>query len=174
MAGWTVRKYLLDCLLDEIMPPNALRRDFLRLSGATAILGIAGCIGDSAGGTGSSDTPEVTTTEARSSTSEQPTTSTLEISEKEAEERALSAEEEYITNRFENASCVNEWGLNSYTGFEKDAKVTNRTTDGFEVAVSHPYWWSNNQTDADGGSKSRYLITAETTKRISGDEVSPC
>ena len=156
------------------MPPTALRRDFLRLSGATAVLGITGCVGESSDGTDSTDTPEMTTTEVRSSTSGQPTTSTLGISKREAEERALGAEEEYITNRFENASCVDEWGLNSYTGFEKSAKVTNRTADGFEVAVSHPYWWGNNQTEADGGSKSRYLVSTETTQRISGDEVSPC
>ncbi|WP_224450598.1 hypothetical protein [Haloprofundus salilacus] len=96
------------------------------------------------------------------------------VSDKDVKERALSAEERYVTTQLKNASCVNDWGLNSYIGFEKEAQVTNRSTDGVDVEVSQPYWYSTDEDDADTGSKATYFVTVEDIQRTSGDKVSPC
>ena len=96
------------------------------------------------------------------------------VSNGDAKERALSAEEDHIARQFENASCVEGWGLTSYAGVEEEATVTNRTADGVYVAVTHPYWYSTEDVEADVGSEARYLVTADATERIDGTEVSPC
>jgi hypothetical protein len=92
----------------------------------------------------------------------------------DAKERALSAEEDYITRQFENASCVEGWSLTSFVGVEEAATVTNRTADGVYVAVTHPYSYSTEQVEADVGSDARYFVTADTIERVDGTEVSPC
>lgn len=96
------------------------------------------------------------------------------VSNGDARERALSAEEDHIARQFENASCVEEWGLTSFVGVEAEASVTNRTADGVYVAVTHPYWYATEQEEADVGSNARYLVTDDATERLDGTEVSPC
>lgn len=92
----------------------------------------------------------------------------------EAKERALAAEEEHITERFENAPCVESWGLTSSVGQEKEATVTKWTTEGVFVEVTHPFWYSTKDVEADVESNGRYLVTPDDVQRISGTNVSPC
>jgi len=96
------------------------------------------------------------------------------VSTDDARERALAAEEAYVTEQFGNASCVEDWGLESYTGVERAATVINRTSEGVYVEVSQPYWYSTAEVEADVGSEARYLVTENDTRRLSGTDVSPC
>lgn len=98
----------------------------------------------------------------------------LAVTGEEARERALDAERAHITEQLENASCVEGWGLENYGGIEKSATVTNRTADGVSVEVTHPYWYGTETVESDGGSNARYLVTADTVRRIDGTDVSPC
>lgn len=99
---------------------------------------------------------------------------TAKISNSSAKDRALAAEEQYITEQLGNASCVDSWGLVSFTGLQKEATVTNRTSDGVYVVVRHPYVYSTEEVDADVESEAHYLVTSDDIDRISGTEVSPC
>lgn len=92
----------------------------------------------------------------------------------EAKERALAAEEAHITSQLENASCVKSWGLTSYAGVEKEAAVTNQTAEGVYIQITHPYWYSTEQDEADVGSNALYLVTPEEVQRLDGTHVSPC
>ncbi|QIO25543.1 hypothetical protein [Haloarcula sp. JP-L23] len=96
------------------------------------------------------------------------------VSNSEAKERALDAEEQHITEQFENASCVESWSPTSFVGLEKGATVTNRTTEGVYVEVTHPYSYSTKKEEADVESTARYLITPDDVQRIHGTDVSPC
>lgn len=96
------------------------------------------------------------------------------MTDEEAKERALTVEEDHITEQLENASCVSDWGLTAYGGIEENATVSNRTADGVRVEVTHPYWYSAEQDEVDGGSNALYLVTAETVQRNNGTDVSPC
>lgn len=96
------------------------------------------------------------------------------VSNSDAKERVLAAEEEHITEQFENASCVESWSPISFVGLEKQAKVTNRTDEGVYVAVKHPYSYSTEQDEADVESDAQYLVTPDGVQRISGTTVSPC
>ncbi|RDI72762.1 hypothetical protein [Halopelagius longus] len=160
------------------MSPTRSRRDVLRLAGIAVAFGTGGCLGtsstdDSAGDSDALNTT-TSTTHSPSATSELTTVSPSVLSNEEARERALTAEETHITEAFENASCVEGWGLTSYVGQEKDATVTDRTAEGVVVEVTHPFWYSTEQVEADARSNARYLVTAEGTRRLDGDDVSPC
>ena len=97
-----------------------------------------------------------------------------ELGDESARERALSAEEAFITQQLENAPCVEGWGLTEYGGIAKDAVIENRTADGVYVEVTHPYWYGTEQDEVDGGTTARYLVTAENVQRIDGDKLNPC
>lgn len=96
------------------------------------------------------------------------------VGDGEARERALAVEGDHIAEQFENATCVEGWGLTSYAGVEKEATVTNRTADGVYVEVTHPYWYSTDRDEADVGSNAHYLVTADAVRRVGGTDVSPC
>lgn len=157
------------------MPPAYSRRDVLRICGAPLILGTAGCVSGSPTDN-NRDEPNASDkiNQSDSTTSERTTIAPSDVSNEAAKERALTAEEDYVTKQLQNTSCIKDWGLNSYTGFEREATITDRNTDGVEVAVSQPYWYSTDQEDADTGSKAHYLLTSSDTHRISGDNISPC
>lgn len=146
------------------------RRDVLLTCGLAVGLGTSGCLGES--GTANPVT-DSTATDAPDTTAKR-TVSPSVVPDENARERTLAAEEAYLTDVFENASCVEEWGLTSYVGQEKEATVTDRTAEGVCVTVTHPYWYSTEQVDADSMSDARYLVTAEDARRIDGDDVSPC
>jgi hypothetical protein len=107
------------------------------------------------------------------------------VSETDAKERALQAEESYLTARLSNASCLENWGT-SPTVTNEEATVVNRTQDGVLVAVKHPFSYTTVSTTddpdstltarsyADGASRARYLVTEEDARRVSGDEIRPC
>lgn len=108
------------------------------------------------------------------------------VSDTDAKERALQAEESYLTAHLSNASCLENWGT-SPTVTNEEATVVNRTQDGVLVAVKHPFSYtkvlaSTGDSDstrsarsyADGASRARYLVTEEAVRRVSGDEVQPC
>ena len=96
------------------------------------------------------------------------------VTNADARARALAAEEAHVTQRLENASCVRDWGLTGYVGIEEEATVVERTTDGVRVSVTHPYWYSTNETEGDGGSRAVYLVTPKRVQRLNGDDVTPC
>jgi len=97
-----------------------------------------------------------------------------DVTDEDAKERALTAEEQYITEQLENASCVNSWSLNSYVGLEEQATVTNQTDKGVHVAVKHPYTYGTEKDEADGGTEAHYLVTPDQVDRINGTKLSPC
>ncbi|WP_144903209.1 hypothetical protein [Halobellus captivus] len=130
------------------MPSTPSRRDALRFCGSAVAFSTAGCLGSP--------------------------TDTTPVSNSDAEDRALAAEADHIRSRLENASCVDEWGLTSYTGVETEASVTDRTAEGIHVEVAHPYWYSTEEIEADVGSNARYVISERETRRADGDDVSPC
>lgn len=96
------------------------------------------------------------------------------VSNDEAKDRALAAEEAYITEQLENASCVQSWSLRSFVGIEEEATTLNETATGIYVEVSHPYSYATNTTEADVGTEARYFVTANMTDRLAGTTVSPC
>lgn len=94
------------------------------------------------------------------------------------EGRALSAEEMYIADRLENASCLTDWGTSEGARPRKQAAVTKLTAFGYRISVTIPYAYtteSNGETIyADTASGAIYEITLTDTRRIRGDEISPC
>lgn len=92
----------------------------------------------------------------------------------ETKSRVLAAEEAYITDQLENASCVEEWGLTDYGGWGKGATVISQSADGVYVKVRHPYWYGTGELESDGGSEATYLVTDDETQRLSGTNVTPC
>jgi hypothetical protein len=97
-----------------------------------------------------------------------------DVTDDAAKERALTAEEQYLTARFENASCVEDWGLQSFTGIDREATVVNRTTDGLYVDVTQPFWYSTAEVEADVSSEATYLVTRDDVARVAGREIKPC
>lgn len=97
-----------------------------------------------------------------------------DVTDEEARERALDAEEQYITEQLENASCVESWSPTSFVGLEEEATIMNRTDKGVQVVVKHPYSVATEELEADTESEARYLVTPEDEDRISGTKVSPC
>ncbi|WP_224270498.1 hypothetical protein [Haloprofundus salinisoli] len=156
------------------MPLSSARRDALRVCGVVLGLGIAGCTQttptDAAGNQSARDESSV----GDPSTTEPTAVPASVVSDEEAKERALEAEKAHITEQLENASCVSGWGPTAPTGVEKRAVVIDRTADGVHVEVTHPYWYSTDDTEADVGSDARYAVTDETVRRVSGDDVAPC
>jgi len=108
------------------------------------------------------------------------------VSDTDAKERALQAEESYLTAHLSNASCLENWGT-SPTVTNEEATVVNRTQDGVLVAVKHPFSYTEVpasaddpdstltvQSYADGASRARYLVMENSVRRVSGDEIQPC
>jgi hypothetical protein len=120
------------------------RRDAVRYCGVVSALALGGCLGSRG------------------------------LSNANARERALTAEERYLRTRLGNATCVETWRLTSFTGREQSATVTNRTAEGVTVAVTHPYSFSSENRDAAVETDARYLVTEDEARRVDGTEVSPC
>ena len=145
------------------------RRTYLAALSASAVT-LAGCSSRRGRGVQSTDTPS----ETESTPPPTPSPSRSAVGDTEARDQALTAEEEYITEQLGNASCVKEWGLTDYVGWEKGATVINRSVDGVYVEVTHPYWYSTEEVEADIGSEATYRVTGDEVKRVSGTTVSPC
>lgn len=95
------------------------------------------------------------------------------LSDESATERALAAEESYLTTQLRRASCLEDWGT-SPTVVNEAATVTDRRADGVYVEVRHPYWYSTANAEADGGSEARYRVGPNVAERVDGDRLSPC
>lgn len=157
------------------MPSSRTRRSVLALLGSGFGLGTAGCFGDSrtdpaAAESTHSKTADDATTET---TATRTTVPPAVVSDADAKERALAAEEAYLTERLRSASCLSNWGTYPTTA-SKRATVADRTADGVRVEVVHPYSYSTDRTEADGASRAVYAVTADDAERVSGDAVSPC
>lgn len=125
--------------------PSLSRRQVLALCGTTIGLGIAGCTGNVLS----------------------------KVSNKEAKKRALTAEKKHLTQHLQNATCLTDWGTDSTTA-NQQATITNRTADSVYVEVTHPYWYSTENLDADGGSNAVYVVGPDSIQRVRGDQLSPC
>ena len=140
---------------------------------------LTGCLTNS-----HSDTPSTRTTPStvQETSDDQPIAPTA-LSDAEAKERALHAEETYLERQLSSASCLDEWDTTATT-VRKNATITDRTTEGVRVEVVHPFWSTETWTEAgsnrsyqshtDGGSKAQYLVTPKTIKRLGGDSLSLC
>lgn len=103
----------------------------------------------------------------------------------EARERALSAEEDHLSERLRDATCLEDWGVGSGTVVES-ATVENRTDHGVHVRVTHPYWYEQGHdasddperrvatSHADAVSEATYRVSPDATTRLQGTTVGPC
>lgn len=95
-----------------------------------------------------------------------------------AEQRAFSAEETYVTNQLDDASCLVEWGVNEGVGLKPKMAVTGLAGNGLRVTVAMPYHVaeqdSNQTTVGDTTSEAVYRVTPTETRRLSGDDISYC
>lgn len=94
-----------------------------------------------------------------------------------AERRASNAEEAYVAARLENASCLDGWGTNEGAA-SGNAAVTDLAPLGVRVTVRVPYAYRV-ETDgepvfADTASEAVYEVTLLGTRRVGGDDISPC
>lgn len=155
--------------------PRFSRRKALQTVCGFASLALAGCTDRTTPAETSTPTPASSSTPTVSLTgTAAPETTTVDRNSERAEDRALSAEEAYITEQLENASCIEEWGLTDYVGWGKGATVINQSTNGVYVNVSHPFWYSTSEEEADVGTKATYRIAGDEVQRLSGTRVSPC
>ncbi|NHN63132.1 hypothetical protein G9463_07405 [Haloarcula sp. JP-Z28] len=94
------------------------------------------------------------------------------VANNSAKKRALSAEEDYIFNQLQNASCASG-APGGQTG-TKYAEIINETNRGKYVEVNVPYHYSTKELEADYESKALYLIDGANIMRVNGDEITPC
>ena len=121
---------------------------------------------------GQATTAEPTTTAPLPPTP-QPVSDLSALSDSDAGELALQAEEVYLSMHLRNASCLETWGTYPTTSSEV-ATVVNRSAERIIVTVQHPYSYSTDNTEADSSSTARYRVTENGTTRLSGDEIAPC
>ena len=137
------------------------RRQAIQTIGILIIGGISGCL--STDDNSSKNTPETTPE----------TTPTTEIKEEYAKESALEAEQSHIKNQLERANCLDEWDTGSAT-VEPEARISSRADSGVYVNVTYPFSTTRYGTVSDRASTARYLITEQESRRMNGDDISPC
>jgi hypothetical protein len=164
-------KHLLNSDNREIMSRPRTRRALLSLCGTGLCLG-AGCL-DGRLSESDSDDAANESTRTNDTTPERQTVSPADVSNAAARDRALAAEEEFLRAELENASCLNGWGTTPSTASES-AEVVERSADGVTVSVTHPYWFSTDDVEADGASNAFHVVTKDGTQRASGTEIDPC
>lgn len=94
-----------------------------------------------------------------------------------ASDRALAAEADHVAGHLERAGCLTDWGADEGAA-TRSASVTGVTADGLRVRVQLPYAYTT-QVDgetvyADTSSEAVYEVGPTSTRRVSGDEISPC
>ena len=144
------------------MDSEISRRKLIKISIVTAPVGVSGCLQKGP----STSTP----TESNTSSSED--TAKKAESAESVKNQAINAEEDYIFDQLQNASCA-VGAPGGQTG-TKYAKIVNETDQGKYVDVNVPYHYSTEELEADYESKALYLINETSIKRIKGDEISPC
>lgn len=94
-----------------------------------------------------------------------------------AERYALAAEERYVAERLENASCLADWGINEGAA-DRGVSATDLTARGVEVTVRVPYAYRVETEEgplyADLASEAVYEVGPTGPRRVEGDDVSPC
>lgn len=108
------------------------------------------------------------------------------VTDDEARDRALTAEESHIADSLQTASCLEDWGVGPAT-IRRSATVENRSGDGVSVDVTQPYWYEivhtraddagNSRTEvshADAASEATYRVTGEEAVRVQGSTIEPC
>ncbi|PSQ27184.1 hypothetical protein BRD03_07925 [Halobacteriales archaeon QS_9_68_17] len=146
------------------------RRALLSLRGTGLCLG-SGCLDGRLPASDSDDAANEST--RTNATAERPTLSPADVSDAAARDRALAAEEEFLEAELGNASCLNDWGTTPSTASES-AEVVERSAEGVTVSVTHPYWFSTDDAEADGASNAFHVVTGDETRRASGTEIDPC
>lgn len=97
-----------------------------------------------------------------------------------ASQRAIAAEEAYVSARLENASCLTNWGINEGAAYQHEkASLSKLTARGIKVDVQIAYAYRTTTDEgqtvyADSVSHAVYLVTPANTYRSSGDTISPC
>lgn len=148
-------------------------RKALLLAVVVSSLKLAGCTNIVSDQPTTSEQPTTATPTPTAPTTTQSTIASSDLSDSTAKDRALTAEETYLSAHLSNESCLNDWGTTPTT-MDKEATIVNRTADGVVVDVTHPYWYSTGSSEADLGSNARYLVTENETTRLSGDDIDPC
>lgn len=154
--------------------PRFTRRKALQAMCGAASLALAGCTERMTSGGADTPPPSSSTPTASPTATAAPETTTVDRTRERAKDQALRAEEEYITEQFENASFVEDWGLTDYVGWRKGATIINQSSTGVYVNVSHPFWYSTSEEEADVGTKATYRVTGDEVQRLSGTNVSLC
>jgi hypothetical protein len=94
-----------------------------------------------------------------------------------AEGRAADAERAYITDRLENAACLEDWGVDE-GAVSRSVAVTGPSGVGLRVAVTMPYAHTveidGEAVFADTATEAVYRVTLTDTTRLEGDTVAPC
>jgi hypothetical protein len=141
------------------------------------LLVVAGCTGAPERPATTPGTPATTTT---------PNTTVEDrgnLSADRAKRLALEREKGYLSVRLRNHSYVDEWGVGGGVG-TKEARIVNRTADGYVVEVRYPDWYNHETTDgtttrtlhADAISEAVYVVRVAANgsvevRRRSGTEV---
>lgn len=157
-----------------------MKRRNVLLTTTAVLAGLAGCTSEGSSPQTTNETPTTTTTpkttEASPTETADPTVAPSVLSDGEAKERALNAEEQYLRDYLSDATCLNNWGTYPTTA-DKEATVTSRTETGVLVDVKHPYSFSTDSSEADGASEAVYVVTPETVERKRGEDIEdgvPC
>ena len=98
---------------------------------------LAGCANLTGGQPTPGEPTTAATTTATTSTTARSTIAPSELSDSVAKDRALSAEEAYLSAHLANASCLEDWRTTPTT-MKEEATVMNRTETGVIVDVTHP------------------------------------
>jgi hypothetical protein len=90
---------------------------------------------------------------------------------------ALAAEDEHVTARLEDESCLAHWGTGEGAGIQR-AEVTGVSDGGVRVEVSLPYAYTTERDGekiyADMTSEAVYEVTRTDMRRVRGDDIAPC
>ncbi|RDZ63763.1 hypothetical protein C5B90_11565 [Haloferax sp. Atlit-12N] len=97
---------------------------------------------------------------------------TVFVLDREAQRRAIAAEETRLQTELAASECVTTYGT-SATVSDESASVVGRSLDGWTVRVSHPYWYSTNRSHADASSESVYVVGVESVRYVGGESVGP-
>lgn len=92
--------------------------------------------------------------------------------------RAFAAEEAYVADRLDDADCLSDWGVDE-GGATKRSSVVGPVPVGLRVAIELPYAYTTETEEgeplfADTASEAVYDVTPLGTRRVRGDEISPC
>jgi len=106
-------------------------------------------------------------------TQDEVTGTSPDISGTEVEDRVLEAEQTYVEQQLNNASCLAEWGTEPVVG-SRNVTIENHASEGVYANVRFPYWYSTGDTTHDSISNSKYLVSNNSVDRLDGPQIEPC